>query len=40
MRIHEIERNTAETKIKIKLNIDGSGKYKMQNIVKCQKSDT
>ena len=27
MRIHEIERNTAETKIKIKLNIDGSGKY-------------
>ncbi|QTM08451.1 imidazoleglycerol-phosphate dehydratase HisB [Brachyspira hyodysenteriae] len=28
MRISEIERNTNETKIKIKLNIDGTGKYK------------
>ena len=28
MRVSEIERNTNETKIKIKLNIDGTGKYK------------
>ncbi|WP_020003930.1 imidazoleglycerol-phosphate dehydratase HisB [Brachyspira innocens] len=28
MRAAEIERNTNETKIKIKLNIDGTGKYK------------
>ncbi|OEJ14036.1 imidazoleglycerol-phosphate dehydratase [Brachyspira hampsonii] len=28
MRTSEIERNTNETKIKIKLNIDGTGKYK------------
>ena len=27
MRKSEIERNTNETKIKIKLNIDGTGKY-------------
>ena len=27
MRKSEIERNTTETKIKIKLNIDGTGKY-------------
>ena len=28
MRKAEIERNTYETKIKIKLNLDGTGKYK------------
>ncbi len=30
MRIAEIERNTAETQIKININLDGSGKYDIQ----------
>ncbi len=32
-RISEIKRNTSETSIKIKLNIDGSGKYKINTTV-------
>ena len=32
-RISEIKRNTSETSIKIKLNIDGSGKYKINTTI-------